>query len=265
MFPDLSFICSFLEAAPKVSQSQAESHIFSSEPFPEMGGHPVPESGQTQHECFGSHHCTTRSFLCHALLYLSSFLFSTSVSSCRCNPSSGSRPDHHRSAAAHDQLSSQTCSSQAKESPTPHHRGVRLPHQWHVPVANQSGAANNKRNIGVVTRAWHKTFWIVTLYCSCPASSICPDSKLETSQLSVVMTVYEHAHTEPCWLVNLLLIDAAFKASDTFKCSWIHINVVLRKSDCESIMKESIVPPHSIPPMISGIYTVLLLFLKNLL
>lgn len=73
MFPDLSFICSFLEAAPKVSQSQAESHVFSSEPFPEMGGHPVPESGQTQHERFGSHHCTNSFFFyvsCSAVLVL---------------------------------------------------------------------------------------------------------------------------------------------------------------------------------------------------
>lgn len=45
MSPDLNFICTFLEAAPKVSQSHAETDIPISKPFPAMGGHPVPESG----------------------------------------------------------------------------------------------------------------------------------------------------------------------------------------------------------------------------
>lgn len=70
--------------------------------------------------------------------------YMASVSSCRCNPSSGPRPHHHCSAAAHDRLSSQTCPSQDEESPTPNHRGVRLPHQRHVPVANQTEAANTR-------------------------------------------------------------------------------------------------------------------------
>lgn len=45
---NLSCICPFVEAAPKVSQSQAESDISASKPFPALGGHPGPESGKTQ-------------------------------------------------------------------------------------------------------------------------------------------------------------------------------------------------------------------------
>ncbi len=81
--------------------------------------------------------------LCVYVSYMALVLF-LRVMFCRCNPSSDSRPHHHRSAAAHDRLSSQTCSSQAEESPTAHHGGVRLPHQWHVPVANQPREAEAK-------------------------------------------------------------------------------------------------------------------------
>lgn len=38
----------FSAAAPKVSQSQAQSDVAISKPFPVMGGHPVPESGLMQ-------------------------------------------------------------------------------------------------------------------------------------------------------------------------------------------------------------------------
>lgn len=207
MFPNPNCICVFLEAAPKVSQSQPESDVPISKPFPVMGGHPVPESGKTQSEKFGLYHCTAPLFLRIAPLF----------SSCRCNPSSGPRPDHHRSAAAHDQLSSQTRSSQAEESPTPHHRGVRLPHQRHVPVASQPGGGGSKH------KTWERETWV---------SSPEPDRDflnsqyffmLETSQLSAVMNVSGHAHTESLWLVNLLLRDAAFKANDTYSdaCEFI--------------------------------------------
>lgn len=116
----------FSAAAPKVSQSQAQSDVAISKPFPVMGGHPVPESGLMQSQG-----------LVHISVELPSFDVA-SVSSCRCHPSSGFGHYHHRSAADHDRLSSQTCSSQAKESPPPDNRGVWLPHQWHVPVANQA-------------------------------------------------------------------------------------------------------------------------------
>lgn len=53
MFPNLNCTCTFLEAAPKVSQSQPESDVPISKPFPVMGGHPVPESGKIQHDRFG--------------------------------------------------------------------------------------------------------------------------------------------------------------------------------------------------------------------
>ncbi len=149
MFPNLNCICTHLEAASKVSQSQAESDVPISKPFPVMGGHPVPESGKTQHEGFGLYHCTAGVFAlmctCCSILCVmfccTHFLY---TSSGRCNPPSGSRPHHHRSAAAHDQLSSQTCPSQAEESPAPHHGGVRLPDQRHVPVANQARGSKYK-------------------------------------------------------------------------------------------------------------------------
>lgn len=137
MFPNLNCLCTFLEAASKVSQGQAESDVPISKPFPVMGGHPVPESGKTQHEGFGCRCLCSYVyvfFMCHVVL----------ISSCRCDPSSGSRPHHHRSAAAHDQLPSQIGPSQAEESPTPHHGGVRLPHQRHVPVASQARGSKYK-------------------------------------------------------------------------------------------------------------------------
>lgn len=89
----------------------------------------------------------------------------TSVSSSRCNPSTGTWSDHHRSAAAHDWLSSQTRSSQAKEGPPPHHRGVRLPHQRHVPVATQPQAANVRGQRRGKFQTFHRETSVVSRTC----------------------------------------------------------------------------------------------------
>ena len=52
----------FFKAAPKLSQTQEESNVAASKPFPGMGGHPVPESGQT-------HHCIcVHTFFLHVLV-----------------------------------------------------------------------------------------------------------------------------------------------------------------------------------------------------
>lgn len=117
-------LCCFA-AAPKVSQSQVHTGIAVSKPFPVVGGHPAPESGQTRLN--GSVACASPAELRPFDTYV--------ASSGRRHPPSGSGHHHHRSAADDDRLSSQTRPTQAQESPPTHNRGVRLSYQRHVSVA----------------------------------------------------------------------------------------------------------------------------------
>lgn len=165
----------FSAAAPKVSQSQAQSDVAISKPFPVMGGHPVPESGLMQSQG-----------LVHISVELPSFDVA-SVSSCRCHPSSGFGHYHHRSAAAHDRLSSQTCSSQAQESPPPHNRGVWLPHQWHVPVANQAGGWSERLGHWCGRQELDARLFLhsLSVFPSVCCLQFCPHFRLETLWLFV--------------------------------------------------------------------------------
>lgn len=174
-----------------------------------MGGHPVPESGLIQWQG-----------LVHIIVELPSFDVA-SVSSCRCHPSSGSGHYHYRSAAAHDWLSSQTCSSQAQENPPPHNRGVWLPHQWHVPVANQGEGWSERLGHWCGYQELDTRLFCTVSLCFLLSAV----SNLSSFQVGNIMTVREHSHTEPCQLVALLLIVIAFKASNKtiifmiwFKC-----------------------------------------------
>lgn len=200
----------FSAAAPKVSQSQAQSDIAVSKPFPVTGGHPVPESGVIQWKG-----------LVHITVELPSFDMA-SVSSCRCHPSSGSGHYHYRPAAAHDRLSSQTCSSQAQENPPPDNRGVWLPHQWHVPVANQ--AVGWSERLGHWCGRQELDTRLFLHLCVSLCFLLSAVSNLSSFQVGKIMTVHEDSHTEPCQLVTLLLIVTAFKASNiimfmtSFKC-----------------------------------------------
>lgn len=207
MFPK-----SCLEAAPKVSQSQPQSDIPISKPFAVMGGHPGPESGTWTIwfytivlHCVSALMCPSCAslcvmFCCFPLQVQSSrWLWASSSPLCCCSWSAV--------------VSNSFVTSWRKPVPSPQRSQITSSMAC---TCSQSVAGSKYKCFEIWERepweAWARTFWIFWFVLTSGWKH--PNALLSWTFLNTLMNV---------WLVNLLLIDAAFKATDTYSdaCEFI--------------------------------------------